>query len=317
MPFFLLNLRLKIIFMKTMYNKLNSFQLFITTIIISFLFISCDFYNFSEPQPYDKEKLYRFPDELQGKWKGKDSAITYGIDFTVPVNGKGGYLFNTEYDRGNKMTLENTKEDTNFYCIYKNYMILVFSEKEKIITGAWPKLIRKNEFMYPPKRFGHQYEIKYDSLNKPVDTISKYIISGNRIYEKDEDRYLSRGYDFTRVKDTITILKKDSVYIDLGQNAFLRKLTDSIYVLNINNTILALGEREDWWRLIILEIAGKDKFIEWECSGKTGELPCMFYDRPSKYDQFYFDCRWSSSEMLRLMKDGYFEKTEFRERVAK
>jgi hypothetical protein len=302
--------------MKTGYDSLNRFGLFSIMVVISFLFTSCDFYHFSQPQPYDKEKIYQFPDEFLGKWKAKDTVV-YGFEFTVPLDGKGGDHFNIENDQQNKTMFGKGDGDSGFYCIYRNYLIMVIVEKDKILTGAWPKLNNKNELVYPPLGFGRLYEINYDSLNKPVDTVSNYIISGNKIYEKEPDRFLLPGYDHTRVKDTITILKKDSIYIDLGQNAFLRKLTDSLYVFNINNSILELSEGEKWWKLMILEIDGNGKINQWECNTKTGELPCMFYGRPSKSDQFYFDCLWSTAEMLRLMKEGYFDKTVVLEKMDK
>ncbi len=299
--------------MKRWFNSFCKYSIISAT---GFVFISCDFYNFSQPQPYDKEKLYQFPDELLGKWKEKDT-VTYGIEFSVPVNGKGGNHFNTEDKRPDKVAVEAAAEDSSFYWIQKDYLVITVSEKKKVLAGAWPKLDNKNEFVYPPKGFQGEYEIKYDTLKKPVDTVAKHIISSNRIYGLEPDRYLLRGYEYTRLKDTITVFQKDSLYIDLGQNAFLRKLTDSLYVFNINNSVLSFSEMENWWRLIVLEITATGQVNQWECNNRTGELACMFYDRPSKYDQFYFDCIWSAAEMLRLMKEGYFEKTAVLYRVGK
>lgn len=306
----------ELFFMEKRFNRVIKFCQCSIIMAVSVLFISCNFYNFSQPQPYDKEKLYQFPDELLGKWKEKDT-VTYGIEFDVPLNGKGGSYFNAENDQSDNVLVEPANEDSAFYRIYKDYLVITFSEKKKVLTGAWPKLNKKKEFVYPPEGFQGEYEIRYDTLKRPVDTVAKHIISGSRIYGIEPDRFLTRGYDYTRVKDTISILERDSVYIDLGQNAFLHKLTDSLYVFNINNSILSLSEGEGWWRLIILEIAANGQLNQWECNSNTGKLPCMFYERPSKYDQFYFDCRWSTADMLRLMKEGYFEKTAVMYRVGK
>lgn len=306
----------ELVFMKKRFNRLNKFCQCSIIMAVSVLFISCNFYNFSQPQPYDKEKLYQFPDELLGKWKEKDT-VTYGIEFDVPLNGKGGSYFNADIDQPDNVLVEPANEDSAFYRIYKDYLAIFISGKNKILAGAWPRLNKKKEFIYPPEGFEGEDEIRYDSLKKPVDTVRKYVISGNRIYEIDPDLFLTIGYAYARLKDTITVLKNDSLYIDLGQNAFLRKLTDSLYVFNINNSILSLGEGENWWRLVVLEIATNGQLNQWECNSKTDGLPCMFYSRPSKYDQFYFDCRWSAADMLRLMKEGYFEKTAVMHRVGK
>lgn len=285
-------------------------------LLISFLFVSCDFYNFSEPQPYDREKVFHFPDALLGTWKKKDQPVN-GLESAVPQNGKAMYDFATGNEPGNGPATGQVNEDRDIYCIYRDYMIIVHSEKKKIVAGAWPKPDVNNTFIYPPEGFAWQYEIKYDSLNRSVDTVDKYIISGKRVYEKDDDRFLRSGYVYSRVKDTITVYETDSVFIDLGQNAFLRRLTDSIYVFNINNSILSMEEAGGWWRVIVLELNGNGIFSQWECSNKTGNLPCMFYDRPSKYDQFYFDCSWSTTEMLKLMKEGYFERKDIMQRMGK
>jgi hypothetical protein len=66
--------------------------------------------------------------------------------------------------------------------------------------------------------------------------------------------------------------------------------------------------------LIILEMNADGKLCQWDCWDKTGELSCMFYDlHPSKYsDIYYFDCQWTSNDIRRLMKEGYFEKTRLK-----
>lgn len=302
--------------MKKSFKRLNNFCQYSIISAISFLLISCNFYNFSQPQPYDKEKIYQFPAELLGDWKEKDT-MTYDLQLSVPLNGKGGNQSNTGNDQQNKGAPGKKDDDNVSYSFCRDYLAIFISGKNKILAGAWPRLNKKKEFIYPPEGFEGEEEILYDSLKKTVDTVRKYLISGNRIYEIDPDRFLTAGYAYARLKDTITVLKKDSLYIDLGQNAFLRKLTDSLYVFNINNSILSVGEGENWWRLVVLEIAANGQLNQWECNSSTGKLPCMFYERPSKYDQFYFDCRWSTAEMLWLIREGYFEKTSIMHRVAK
>lgn len=284
-------------------------------VIISIAFIlgSCSSYNFSHPQPYDKENIYQFPDAFLGKWIGEEDTATYDFDFTVPLNQKSGDSYRDENNAGNKSrTIDDN--DSAFYIIYSDYVLFVFYQKEKVLAGEWPKLDSKNKLVYPPSGFRSKKEIKYDSLNHPVDTINNYIINKDKIYEIDADHLLSKGYDFTRENDTLTITKKDSVFIELGQNAFLRKIADSLDAFNINNSVIARGEYENWWMLIILEMNADGKLSQWDCSSKTGELSCMFYDlHPSKYsDIYYFDCQWSSNDLRRLMKEGYFEKTSLK-----
>lgn len=41
--------------------------LFLPAVVVSMLLASCDAYNFSKPQPFDRENIYVFPDEMLGK----------------------------------------------------------------------------------------------------------------------------------------------------------------------------------------------------------------------------------------------------------
>lgn len=301
--------------MKAIHDTLKKRLLLNSILIIPFLFISCTSYNFSTPQPSDQDNLYQFPDEFLGKWKDKDSVITYEFEMTLPLNDRGGSLFNPEETNKNKISFGNEFADSDFYCIYKEYMVWVHVENKKIIKGAWPKLDDKKEFVYQAKDYATMAKIIYDSLKNPVDTFINYIIRGNKIYEKDPEGFLDRGNNFTLAKDTIIIHKKDSAFLDLGKNAFLRKLTNNIYVLNIHNGILSMKDLENWWTLIILETTGNNSFTRWECSLQSTGISCMFYKRPPNYHDFYFDCRWNTTEMLRLFRGGYFEEAASMEKT--
>jgi hypothetical protein len=122
-----------------------------------------------------------------------------------------------------------------------------------------------------------------------------------------DERFLEKGHPFVLENDTLVLLKYDTICVDLGQNAFLRKLNESFYVLNIRNTIL--GEENVWWRLIVLETNNENNMNIWECTSKTAELPSMFYSESIKRDIFYFDSKWSAKEMLGLIRKGYFSVT--------
>ena len=278
-------------------------MLFLPAVVVSMLLASCDAYNFSKPQPFDRENIYVFPDEMLGKWK--EDTFTTDIDFSVPLNKSSGDQF-----------IDNTQslpadDDAGLYIITKLYVSLIFTSSEKIVKGAWPQLTNGNEFRYPD-RYNSYYKvmqtISYDSLKHPVDTTDNYIVYRHKIYEKTQDRLLEKGYSYYSNGDTIVVLKRDTLTIDLGQNAFLRKLGDSLYVLNIKKGILSDEMDPAWWRVILLQKTADDKIVQWEPSSKTGQLGCMFYERPSKSDYLYFDCQWSSAELLRLKAEGYFEK---------
>ena len=266
--------------------------------------ISCNSYNFSEAQPVDKENIYEFPASFRGTWIENDQTV-----MLTPANG----IDAQNYGGGPSVTAPLSKAllqqatfnqtDSAWYFIEKNYALVIFHCKEKIAMGAWPKLDDKGKLFFEPTDHAFK-KIEYDSLLNPIDTISNYVIRENKIYEISEEPFLEKGYPFFYENDTIVVLKYDTISVDLGQNAFLRKLNDSFYVLNIRNTIL--GEQSSWWRLIILQQHRDQSIGLWECDSKSGELPSMFFSRSIKRDIFYFDSKWSAEEMLDLIEKGYF-----------
>lgn len=298
---------------RVMKSRNNVFKIagsFIGWIFLVILFSSCSFYNFSQPQPYDQKNLYRFPDCFLGKWVETDT-FTSDIEFTVPLNQNSGLQSSDKAFRFNQTTQSQDEGDYGFYYISKHYVILVLKEEEKLVKEAWPKYQPGKGYSYLPGRINSFQKIQYDSINKPVDTVDRYIIRGKLIFEKNENGYLDRGYPYKMINDTIVINKLDSIYIDLGQNAFLRKLNDSNYVFNFHQSSLLGNDGGAWWNIIILQSKGKKQFYQWECNSSTANLSCMFYARPSRSNQFYFDCRWSTADMLTLMNKNYFDKTVF------
>ncbi len=196
-----------------------------------------------------------------------------------------------------------------YYLINKENVLVITHGTSKIIKGTWPKLNEKGDTLMPPTAFKPFKTTVYDSLYKRMDTIDNFIISKNKIYEVGDKRFLGKGYSYKTDNDTIIVFENDTIFIDLGQNAFLRQLNKKFYVFNVRNSILGVDAAEisDWWRVMILEIKEDKTLNIWQCSTKSDEFSCMFYDRPSKRDIFYFDCEWTTADMLRLINEGYFE----------
>jgi len=297
--------------MKNIYkNNHRIFSVIMLSVLLILLY-SCDYYNFSQPQPGGKENIYEFPKEFHGKWIESQDSFQQPVESAISLKQHLGGPINWQDHQAGFLHQEDvypkngsTEEDSSCYYIDKNYAMLIIHEKEKIVTGAWPQIGYNGELLYAPF-FNTLRKIEYDSLKRPIDTIDNYLFHENKIYEIGVNRFLGKGYTYYRDKDTLVVFKNDTICVDLGQNAFLRKLNQNFYVLNIRNTIL--GEENPWWRLMILEIKDQNSFAIWECSSKSGELSSMFYEEPSKSDIFYFDCNWSSSELLRLIHEGYFE----------
>ncbi len=258
--------------MKTTISKTRRIHGFIVILCSSVLLYSCDTYNFSQPQPVDKENIYAFPKDYLGSW----------------------------------LTTDTSEKETHIeYHIHKDNVLFITHNSEPILKGAWPKIDNRGEYIFSPGLMQTTETIHYDSLKRPVDTIKNILFKNNKIYAVDK-KGLSKGYDFKTEADTIHMLRYDTTFIDLGTNAFLRKLNNSIYVFNLRNTIL--GEDNPWWRIMLLEKNDNQSFRIWVCSSKKGAFPSVFYShRYNGADIYYIDASLSAAEILRLYNEGNFE----------
>jgi hypothetical protein len=235
---------------------------------VTILFCSCDIHNFSMPQPIDKENIYEFPEEFQGRW------INAGMDES--------------------------------FFVSKKYGLLISHDTTEISTESLSKRNLKGEYL-EPTLYNSFRTIYYDSEKRPFDTVDNYVLRGQYIYEKFSG--LGRRYRYIIHHDTITIFKNDTTCIDLGRNAFLRQINKNLYSLNICNRILGrdANEYENWWTVILLENQANKCIRSWEMTSKMENMSCMFYAETDREISYYFDCQWTAADMLRLVKEGYFE----------
>ncbi len=242
--------------------------------IIVLSFNSCDVYYFSHPQPADKVNLYEFPVELRGVWQEECDNETVVIDA-------------------------------------RN---LSFTDKvsRRVVKGYWPKKINADSLQYLPGSYLAEHTVVYDSLNRPVDTINSFVIQKEHIIELKDDKTLGLRYDYKINKDTLMIDEVDTLWLDLGRNAFVRKIDDRYYALNILSGIVE--ESRNWWQLIIFEKTAADSISVWTGASKLEESPYMFYSFKNNY---YFDCSLSSRELLKMIKKNQFEISNHLTRLNK
>ena len=258
--------------MKTRFSKNSRILVILVLYGFSLFFYSCDEYNFSQPQPSDKENINEFPKDYLGSWLSVDTTV---------------------------------KESHTEYHIHKDKVFFITHFTEPILKGAWPGKNSKGEYLWPPVNMQTMVTIRYDSLHRPVDTTENYLVRNNKIYEVNE-KGLSKGYDYTTEGDTINMLRYDTIFIDLGANAFLRRLNKTMYVFNTRNTIL--GKDNSWWSIRLLQKPDKQSLKIWVCSSKKETFPKVFYTDPySGNDQFYIDASFSASEILNMFNRGNFE----------
>lgn len=233
-------------------------------------FSSCNTYNFSTPQPVNGNKLTSFPQTLLGQWR------------------------------------DNGKKNEEVYEIHEKFFSLVVRETQTVIRGICPSRLEKGDsFNLSGQDF--LFKVKFDSAQIKSDTVPNYIIRGKIIYHVCEDKSLDRGYPFVSNGDTITISRKDSLTIDLGNSAILKALGPKVYVISLRNRLLNLNDRTgDWWQIRILRQIDQDR---WEIMGFSSiakSLPCIFQTGDTTSTDYYSDCAWSKSDMLHLMNEGLF-----------
>jgi hypothetical protein len=236
------------------------------------IFTSCDSYNFSDPQPIDKKNIVVFPPAFRGKWTVKD--------------------------------------DNDFFYIGKQNVTMHRNESVKIVRGAWPRLNNQGNFIQLPPSYKSFYTIRYDSLKFPVDTIMNYLLDRIDIYEVNEDGKLGKANHYHLEKDTFMLYKNELTTVDLGKNAFLRKLNDEYYVFNMNCIIL--GEDKPWWQIIVVQVKAGRKLVLWDCTDKLKRDPAMFY-RASGTGNYYFNCHWTTPDIFRLIREGKFSRSSMLE----
>jgi hypothetical protein len=233
---------------------------------------ACNTNNFSEPQPASAKNIYEFPEMFRGYWSDRD--------------------FDMVFTDANHIT---------FIDISQQKVPLDSSSFISIGVDSNSK---------GPAKFRQVNKVNYDTLGLPADTMITYIIREPLIYKMGSDHLLQTGYKYKQLKDTIVIFKNERQGIDIGNNAFLRKVSDSLYVLNISNRILI---RDNYfWQVALIEKTPNDEINYYIPSDKIGTLPCMFY----RYtDNFFYDCKWLPADIKKLMKEGYFEKTNVLKRT--
>jgi hypothetical protein len=190
--------------MKRSYMECCSLYSLLLPVMLSVFFFSCDTYNFSHPQPVDKENIVQFPQEFCGNW----------ID-----------------------------DDSEQILINRNFIGMVINGQMNIVKGIWPKLNKDGKYNYLTPPYKSFSSIRFDSLEHPVDTLPNYVINNGHIYEFNEQGMPEQGYHFNTVADTIIVSKKDTFIIDLGHNAFLRSIDDEFWVMNVRNQVLAQENR--------------------------------------------------------------------------
>lgn len=251
--------------MKQIGSGSNIYKQLLMLFGVAVLIVSCNSYKFSQPQPVDKKNIEVFPKELRGMWAKE------GEDPGVLVEGK--------------------------------HIGIIEWGEEKIMTGAWPHLDDTGKFIYPGNALRSLKTIHYDSLKHPTDTADNFLLKNGFAYEiNGYSKLLEKGHTYTIHNDSILVNQADTIFIDLGKNAVLRKLNSNFYVLSFD--LNQRFEEKGWWELVVIEKSDRDTIKLWYCDTKLETNTSMFYEAPGNY---YYNSAWTAEEMLQLIKDSAFK----------
>jgi len=237
------------------------FTLFAVGILILTQLSGCEEYYFSKPQPVDGKNIYITPKEWRGAWVDDSEIMIIGEDFFAIVERK---------------------------------------SKKKVYNGIWNKGMNKpNTTVDSIYTFdGGLREIQYDSLLNTRDTVIHYKLYKQKIY-KVEGRNCSPGIPYQLKDDTLYFNDQSTAKLYLGKGAFLRKVSENLYVLNVLSNSEPDQKITGWWAVSVLQFVPGNKLKLMSFSSALINSPDLVYKMSGEYGGvFYFEAAWKKADIL-------------------
>jgi len=235
---------------------------------------SCEPNYYSNPLPIDAKNIYEFPVIFRGEYKNDSEA--YLID---------------------KKSIKSAKHNSIKVIkgIYVNPADTIPYQND---STAWKKKFKAE------KPFQSTHSIRFDSLHHPIDTVMNYLVKEKRIYRVDHDGTLDQGYEYTSIGDTLYYKTRD-FEIKLGTFAFLRKVSNTVYALNLREQTDWDQYLSTWWTIIILEKIPSGEILS-RGLNKEAQKASIYHAN----NHVYFDVQWTKKDLLNSIKNG--ESEEFK-----
>ena len=232
------------------------------------VFCSCTIYHFENPLPADSQNIKAFPKSLQGIWFNEDGEPKFKI-----------------------------KKNSIELLGYNNM-------PKKIYKGTIDSAsVRKNFF-------GLKH-IQFDDVKNRLDTVLDFIVKDNKIYGYIEGS-LTFGIPFLQVNDTLVVqdLPREKLtqqfQFKLGEDYFLRKVSDTQYVMNMveKNFFSKIGQNsfDHWYQIFVF-----DKLPDGRLDFKSAD---NFPDSVKIYkddDNTFLNCQWNKKQVKQAIQNKYFE----------
>ena len=155
---------------------------------MGFLFVSCDQFYFSTPQPIDAKNLNEFPNESRGSWTDNGDSIVIGRDNFISVEYNEKKVAKKEVEassryklKGNKVYVVDDKKGLKAkrgfpYVLKRDTIFYKEAEVFELKLGS-ETFLRKGDGVYVlnSKHGANWWEIFIVDLNDPETIITRYL----------------------------------------------------------------------------------------------------------------------------------------------
>jgi metal-sulfur cluster biosynthetic enzyme len=210
---------------------------------IGFLFVSCDQFYFSTPQPIDAKNIYEFPKEFRGVWSDNLDSIIIGKDYYLNIENR-------------KVNVSKKEVDTSSsYIIYENKIYKIDKEDEMLNEGYHYSI--ENDIITYLKREVSEIELGRKAFLRKLG--NKYVVN-----IKNENQWWNI-YLIEKTKDGGILLK-------ILNNYNLEKIEDVKYIYSSDHNFYL---NVNWTKDELLKLINKGAFsdtvmiLEKDCSIKN------------------------------------------------
>lgn len=223
------------------------------------------------------------------------SCETYHFENPLPSDAKNIYEFPKEF-RGIWLVKDG------ILTIGKNFFEISSRDTGRIVNGIW-------NFPRDTGRVEHLRRVVFDSLGRPWDTISNYIIKANRIYPLGDNK-LEKGQPFLIKGDTIYYIS-ETFRTELNSNIFLRRISDTYYIFNMREGE-AFEMQDHWWQIALMNKDDNGTIVISDLKntkGKSGsrtELLGKQHLIEALSNDYYYSGNLNKKDIQKMIRDSVF-----------
>lgn len=175
-------------------------------------------------------------------------------------------------------------------------------------------LLRKSILYLKPRDtldYHHPYTVEYNAATDEVDTTYYYKTFGSLLFTVDPKiPFLVNHWLYTRIEDTLRVIRTDTLTLDLGRNAFFRKVKRHIFILNYHTTLK--DDEGNWWHPILFRWDKKGIELLNMLPENSDSLNLHFYNYS---DSYYYNLQWTAKQIDSLIRKGELKEDGYLKRL--